>query len=92
LLIRIQYPLLPVVVTLLLALLALAGVIAGAVLAGTTKRYDVMIDGAKRAVAIKAFGSAEVRDANGAVVGQLKRGLGRPTVTQVASGHTLVLK
>lgn len=91
-LIRIQYPLAPVVVTLLLALLLLGGLTAVAVLAGRTARYDVLIDGAKRSVAIKAFKQVDVRDANGAVVGRLSRGLGKPKVAQVVDGHTIALK
>ena len=92
LLIRIQYPLLPVVVTLLLTLLVLGGLAGVVMLAGRTTRYDVVIDGAKRAVAIKAFKSADVRDANGVVVGKLRRGLGKPKVLETVSGHTIVLK
>ena len=92
LLIRIQYPLLPVVLALLLALVVLGGLVAFAALAGRTARYDVVIDGAKRAVAIKAFKTADVRDANGVVVGKLSRGLGKPKVSQVVDGHTIVLK
>lgn len=91
-LIRIQYPLLPVVAALVLALLALGGLGGVAVLAGRTARYEVLIDGAKRAVALKAFKSTEVRDASGAVVGKLTRGLGKPRVAQVIDGHTIVLK
>ena len=92
LLIRIQYPLLPVVMALLLALVVLGGFGGIAVLAGRTARYEVVIDGVKRAVAIKAFKSADVRDANGVVVGRLSRGLGKPRVSQVVKGHTIVLK
>jgi len=92
LLIRIQYPLLPVVVTLLLALAALGGLVGIAVLAGRTTRYEVVVDGVKRAVAIKAFKSTDIRDANGVVVGKLTRGLGKPKVSQVVDGHTIGLK
>lgn len=91
-LIRIQYPLLPVVMTLVLALVALGGLGGIAVLAGRTARYEVVIDGAKRVVALKAFKSADVRDASGVVVGKLTRALGKPRVSQVVDGHTIVLK
>lgn len=92
LLIRIQYPLLPVVVTLLLALAMCGGLVGVAVLAGRTTRYEIVIDGVKRAVAIKAFKTVDVRDANGVVVGKISRGLGKPKVSQVHDGHTVVLK
>ena len=91
-LIRIQYPLLPVVMALLLALLVIGGLVSIAVLGGTSARYVVVIDGAKRAVALKAFKSTDVRNANGVIVGKLTRGLGKPKVSQVVDGHTVVLK
>jgi hypothetical protein len=92
LLIRIQYPLLPVVIMLTLALLVLGGIGAIAALATKTARYEVVIDGVKRSVAVKAFKSAEVRDGSGVVVGAIKRGLGKPTIAQIIDGHTIVLK
>ena len=92
LLIRIQYPLLPVVMTLLLALVALGGLGGIAVLAGRTARYDILIDGVKRAAAIKVFKSVDVRDANGVVIGKLTRGLGKPRISQVVDGHNITLK
>ena len=92
LLIRIQYPLLPVVVMLTLAFLVLGGIGAIAALASKTARYEVVIDGVKRAVAIKAFKSADVRDGNGVVVGTIKRGLGKPIIAQVSDGHTIIIK
>ena len=92
LLIRIQYPLLPVVIMLTLALLVLGGIGAIAAFAAKTARYEVVIDGVKRSVAVKAFKSADVRDGNGVVVGTIKRGLGKPTIAQIIDGHTIVLK
>jgi hypothetical protein len=92
LMIRIQYPLLPVIVAMLGALLLVGGVVTMAVLAGRPARYDVIVDGARRAVAVKAFGSQQVRTADGTVVGSVKRGLGKPRVTQIVDGHTLVIK
>lgn len=92
LVIRIQYPLLPVVMVMLLGLLLLAAAIGLGVLAGRTARYDVIVDGNKRAVAVKAFGTQQVRAADGSVVGTVRRGLGKPRVTEVAEGHTLVVK
>ena len=91
-LIRVQYPLLPVIVALLLVLALLVGLGGVAMLAGRTARYDVMIDGSKRSVAIKAFKSADVRDDNGAVVGRLARSLGAPKVVNVVDGHSIEVK
>lgn len=92
LLIRIQYPLLPVIMGLLLATALLASVVTLIVLAGRTTRYQVLIDGVKRNVAIKAFKTLELRDTDGKVVGQLSRGIGRPKVTQVLDGHSITVQ
>ena len=50
----------------------------------------MLVDGAKRAVAVKAFGSAQVRSADGTVVGSVSRKLGKPVVAEVAEGHAVV--
>ena len=92
LLIRIQYPLLPVIMAVLAALSLLAAAIAAVVLAGREPRYDLVVDGAVRAVKVKAFGTQQVRDADGAVVGSVRRGLGPPRIVQVLAGHTIAMK
>jgi hypothetical protein len=76
----------------LLGLRLLAAAIGLVILAGRTSRYDVIVDGNKRAVAVKAFGTQQVRGIDGSVVGTVRRGLGKPRVTEVAEGHTLVVK
>lgn len=91
-LIRIQYPLFPVVVAVVLALALLSGLAALFVIAGRTPRYPVAVDGVKRSVAMKAFRSVDVRNANGVVVGKLKRGFGRPVVVDLVEGHDVVVK
>ena len=62
-----------------------------AVLATRSKRYPVHVDGALRHVVIQPFKSVVVRDTEGEVVGELRRGLGKPVVARVADGHTLRL-
>lgn len=90
-LIRVQYPLLPVIVVAALALLLLAALLGLAMLAGRTRRFDVVVDGAKRAVAVKAFRSAEVRSANGDVAGRVRRGLGGLSVVEVKPDHSITV-
>ncbi len=91
-LIRVQYPLLPVVLTLLLGLALLLALGGAAVLLGKTARYAVKIDGVQRAVAMKAFKTVDLRDASGAVIGQLSRGLGAPKLVSVKDGHSIEVK
>lgn len=91
LLIRIQYPLLPVVLA-MLALLTVVGAAVGlVVLAGRTARYDIVVDGHKRSVAVKAFGTTAVRAVDGTVVGTVRRGLGEPRITDIQAGHAVSL-
>lgn len=91
LLVRVQYPLLPVLVMVGGVLAVLGGGALFAVLATRSKRYPVQVDGALRHVVIKPFKSVVVRDTEGEVVGELRRGLGKPVVARVAAGHSLRL-
>lgn len=91
LLVRIQYPLLPVVVV-IGALLALAGTLLGLGMASTrSARYLVKVDGVPRQVLLKPFKSVLINDAEGRLAGELRRGLRRPRVVRVDDGHTLTL-
>ncbi len=91
LIVRVQYPLTPVLVivggvlALLLALAALA------FLAMKTTRYPIMVNGVRRNVLLKPFKSLAIKADDGAAVGEIRRGLGRPTVVQVEPGQTLTI-
>ena len=89
LLVRVQYPLLPVLVMMGSLLAVLGGGAAFALLATRSQRYPVSVDGLQRQIELKPFKSVVVRDHDGNEVGELRRGLGKPTVTRVAEGHTL---
>lgn len=91
LLVRIQYPLLPVLLIIgAILLLVLAFVLFG--LLGTrSKRYRVVVDGVARQVVLKPFKSVVIKDDGGRDIGELKRGLGKPSIVRVADGHTLLL-
>lgn len=91
LLVRIQYPLLPVATLVLGSLLAVAGIawLLGA--ARRAKRYEVIVDGTRRQVVLKPYQKLAVRDAEGALVGELTKGLGRPRIVKVEEGRSLSL-
>lgn len=86
---RVQYPLLPVVLLVGGSLLLIIGLAILAILATRTTRHDVVIDGNKRTVSMKSFSTIELRDPHGAVAGALKRGLGQPRVLSVNEGHSI---
>lgn len=91
-LIRVSYPVYPLIVLGAVAL-ALAGSAGGLVMMmGGEKRFDVVVDGHLRRVAVKPFRSAEIRSPTGDVIGTIKRGLGRPAVSQVSQGHSITVK
>ena len=91
LLVRIQYPLLPVLLILgAILLLVLAFVVFG--LLGTrSTRYRLVVDGVPRQVLLKPFKQLVIKDDGGRDIGAIRRGLGKPSVMRVADGHTLAL-
>lgn len=89
---RIQYPLLPLIVVIGGVLALIAALIAVALLSGRSKRYPLVADGEARHVVLKPFGSLDIRDANGMTIGTVKRGFGRPSVTKVAEGHSVIFR
>jgi len=90
--VRIQYPLLPLIVAILFALTVLGAALSLFFAISRPSRYDLTVDGNKRSLAVKAFGSTEVRTIDGTVVGTVKRGLGKPSVMKVADGHTVIFR
>lgn len=91
-LIRVTYPILPLVVVGAGGLVLATAAGAGLLMAAREKRFDVVIDGAARHMALKPFRSTTVRSPTGEVIGTLKRGLGRPTVSDVTKGHSITVK
>jgi hypothetical protein len=89
---RIQYPLLPLIVVIAGVLVLIGGLVALALLSGRSKRYPLVVDNEPRHVVLKPFASFDIRDANGTPVGTVKRGFGRPKVIKVAEGHSLILR
>lgn len=92
LLVRVQYPLTPVVVVVGGILTLLLGIAALALLSGKRQRYPVLVDGQPRHLMLKAFSTQSVINDQGEIVGEIKRGLGAPTVLRVADGHTLQIR
>lgn len=89
---RVQYPLLPVLLVTGGALLLVLVLAVLAMLAGRTARHEVVVDGYKRSVAMKAFSTLELRDPHGNPAGRIKRGLGRPSVVEVVEGHSITTR
>ena len=92
LLLRVQYPLMPVLVA-IGAVLALLGALIGVgLMSGRSKRFDVVIDGMGRSVLLKPFSSQIIKNPDGVEVGEIRRGLSAPQVVRVTEGHTLSLR
>jgi hypothetical protein len=88
---RIQYPLLPVLLAILGPLALIAGALGAAFAFGRRARYQILVDQTRRHVMLKPFARVEIRDEHGAVIGTIARGMGKPTPSNVASGHTLAV-
>ncbi|MGO4808391.1 hypothetical protein AB4156_02175 [Cupriavidus sp. 2MCAB6] len=89
LLVRIQYPLLPLLVAIggLLALVLGAGALG--LVSGRSKRYELLVDGVPRHVVLKPFARLVLKDDAGQPIGEVRRGLGKPQVRNAAEGHSL---
>lgn len=91
LLVRIQYPLTPVLALMGALLLLVGGLAALGLVSRSSKRYELVVDGNKRNFVLKPFASLAIKDGEGRLVGEIKRGLGRPQVRKVVEGHSLSL-
>lgn len=91
LLVRIQYPLTPVLVVMVTALVLVSVLFALVPALRSGKRYELVVDGHKRYIVLKPFSSIDIRSSEGRPVGKIKRALGRPQVLSVVEGHHLHL-
>lgn len=91
LLLRVQYPLAPVLTVIGGLLFALGGLVALGLVSGRSKRYPVVVDGHPRNVMLKPFARLSLRNQAGQPVGEIRRGLGAPRIVSVQEGHTLTL-
>lgn len=89
LLLRVQYPLAPVIALVSGILLLLGGLLTLGLLSSRSKRFDFMVDGNARSITLKPFSSLTLRNAEGQEVGEVRRSLGTPKVIRVQEGHTL---
>lgn len=88
-LLRVQYPLLPVIVTVGAVLAIVAAFAAFGLMSGRSQRYAIKVDGVRRNVVMKPFASLKISDDMGQFVGTIQRGFGKPKVIAVEDGHTL---
>jgi len=75
--IKVEYPIFPLIVVASLGLLLLGSVIGGFVVMRREKIFRVTIDGVQKSYGLKPFGVVALKDQQGARIGVLKRGLGQ---------------
>lgn len=92
LLLRVQYPLLPVVLALGAVLVLLAGAVAAGTLGRRSKRFHVQVDGMARTIMLKPFTRLVLRNGEGAEVGEVRRAWGALQIVRVQEGHTLTTR
>ena len=91
LLVRVQYPMLPVLAA-IGAVLALVAVLLGlALFSVRSTRYAVNVNGLHRHVVLKPFRSLDIQDDNGVRVGTISRSFGRPRLSNVAPGQSVAM-
>lgn len=86
---RVQYPLLPVIVSLGSVLAIVTALAALCLMSGRSQRYAIAVDGVRRNVVMKPFARLKISDDMGQPVGTIQRGFGKPKVIAVEDGHTL---
>ncbi len=89
LVLRVQYPLLPVFLALGGVLALLGGLLAFGILGQRSKRFTVHIDGMARTVALKPFARLVLRNPEGQEVGEVQRSWQQLRVIRTQEGHTL---
>lgn len=91
LLLRVQYPMLPVFVVIGAVLAIIAAVLGLGMFSTRATRYAVTVDGVRRQVVLKPFRTLVIQDDEGKPVGTIRRGFGRPQVQSTVPGHTLTI-
>ena len=92
LLIRVNYPLLPLIIA-MAAIIALLGV--GLFFFSRTRSvgsYEIMVDGLTQHVSLGRFDNKFILNSSGQQAGIIRRRGGVPTVESVSSGHTIILR
>jgi len=89
LLVRIQYPLLPVFLAMSLLLALMGALTALGLMSGRGKRFELMANDVQRKVIMKPFSRLTIRSGDGEALGEVRRGLGRPSVASTVVGHSL---
>lgn len=89
LLVRIQYPLLPVFLAMTLLLVLVGALTALGLMSGRSKRFELMANDVRRQVVMKPFSRLTIRSSDGDVLGEVRRGLGRPSVVSTVAGRSL---
>lgn len=91
-LIRVSYPLYPLV-ALGVGVLGLAALGGGLLMIMSgDRRFEVIVDGQLRRIDVKVFRSAQIRSSTGEVIGTITRSLRRPSVSEVVQGHSITMK
>lgn len=88
-LVRIQYPLTPVLLIMGAILALFASLVVLGLAASQSKRYELTVDGTRRHIVLKPFVRLAVKDGEGRQVGEVKRGIGKPRVVSVVEGRAL---
>ena len=88
--IRVNYPLYPLLILLFFGFLILVGLLIVFGMLKSERRFQVVVDGQVRSIVLKPFGRANVFLSDGKqLAGIVKRSMGRPQVESVSKGHTL---
>ena len=91
LLVRVQYPMLPVMAAIGAVLALVAAAVGLSLFSARSTRYAVNVYGVRRQIVLKPFRSLVIQDGEGQPAGTIRRGFGRPQLSDVLPGHTVTL-
>lgn len=90
--VQVAYPLYPLIVA-TVAVLAMISLGIVSISAMTReRRFDVLVNGQVRKLAIRPFATVDIKSSNGSTVATLTRGLGAPRVVSVSEGNLVSVK
>lgn len=87
LVVKVEYPVLPLIGLALLALVIFSGAVWFLTAITRSRKYIVVVDGMQKKYSLKAFGECPLYSDSGERIGTLKRGLGNPTA-RLEEGRT----
>lgn len=91
LLVRVSYPVYPIIILIALALALVLGLFAALNAARRPRRYELTVDGRAQKLALRPFQTLPVHSEDGELAGEVRRGFARLEITRTIEGHRITI-